>query len=192
LNNDTEVISEGWLSAMLEHAQRSEVGAVGCKLLYPDRTIQHAGVILGINYIDGKDSVAEHSPKYIPYANNGYFGKVNMIHNASAVTAACMLLRKDVFEEVDGFDENLAVAYNDVDLCLKIREKGYLIVYTPYSDLYHHESQSRGYDDTSEKKERFLKEIKYIRKKWGQIIDKGDPYYNPNLTLDKVDFSVRI
>jgi len=192
LNNDTEAISEGWLSAMLEHAQRIEVGAVGCKLLYPDRTIQHAGAILGINYTNGKENVAEHSPKYIPYNNFGYFGQVNMIHNVSVVTAACMMLRKEVFEEVGGFDENLAVAYNDVDLCLKIREKGYLIVYTPYAELYHYESKSRGYDDTSEKRERFLKEIKYIRKKWGEVIDKGDPYYNPNLTLDKVDFSIRI
>jgi GT2 family glycosyltransferase len=192
LNNDTEVISKEWLSAMLEHAQRKEVGVVGCKLLYPDKKVQHAGVILGINYIGEHSSIAEHSPKYIPYTNYGYFGKVGVIHNLSAVTAACMMLRKDVFEEVGGFDENLAVAYNDVDLCLKIREKGYLIVYTPYAELYHHESKSRGYDNTSEKRERFLKEIEYIRKKWGQVIDKGDPYYNPNLTLDKVDFSIRI
>lgn len=192
LNNDTEVILKEWLSAMLEHAQRSEVGAVGCKLLYPDKTIQHAGVILGINYLDGENIIAEHSPKYIPYNNHGYFGKAGVIHDLSAVTAACMMLRKDVFEEVGGFDENLAIAYNDVDLCLKIREKGYLIVYTPYAELYHHESQSRGHDDTLEKRERFLKEIKYIRKKWGQVIDKGDPYYNPNLTLDRVDFSIRI
>ena len=115
-----------------------------------------------------------------------------MIHNLSAVTAACMMLRKEVFEEVGGFDENLAVAYNDVDLCLKIRERGYLIVYTPYAELYHHESPSRGYDDTVEKRERFLKEIEYIRKKWGLVIDKGDPYYNPNLARDRVDFSIRI
>ena len=192
LNNDTEVISKEWLSAMLEHAQRSEVGAVGCKLLYPDKTVQHAGVILGINYLDGENIIAEHSPKYIPYNNHGYFEKVGVIHNLSAVTAACMMLRKDVFEEVGGFDENLAVAYNDVELCLKIREKGYLIVYTPYAELYHYESQSRGYDDTPEKMERFLKEIKYIREKWGEVIDKGDPYYNPNLTLDRVDFSIRV
>ncbi len=192
LNNDTEVILKEWLSAMLEHAQRNEVGAVGCKLLYPDKTIQHAGVILGINYLDGENIVAEHSPKYIPYNNHGYFGKACVIHNLSAVTAACMMLRKDVFEEVGGFDENLAIAYNDVDLCLKIREKGYLIVYTPYAQLYHYESQSSGYDGTEDKKERFLKEIKYIRKRWGEVIDKGDPYYNPNLTSDRVDFSIRI
>jgi GT2 family glycosyltransferase len=192
LNNDTEVISKEWLSAMLEQVQRKEVGAVGCKLLYPDKTLQHAGVILGINYIGEHLPIAEHSPKYIPQNNQGYFGTVGVIHNLSAITAACMMLRKEVFEEVGGFDENLAVAYNDVDLCLKIRENGYLIVYTPYSELYHHESQSRGYDDTLEKRERFLKEIEYIRKKWGSVIDKGDPYYNPNLALDRVDFSIRI
>ena len=192
LNDDTEVISEDWLSAMLEHVQRKEVGAVGCKLLYPDKSLQHAGVVLGINYIGEHSPIAEHSPKYIPYTNQGYFGKVGIIRNISAVTAACMMMRKEVFEEVNGFDENLAVAYNDVDLCLKIREHRYLIVYTPYAELYHHESQSRGYDDTSEKRERFLKEIEYIRKKWGPVIDKGDPYYNPNLALDRVDFSIRI
>ena len=192
LNNDTEVISKEWLSAMLEHAQRNEVGAVGCKLLYPDKTLQHAGIILGINDTNGNDIVAGHSPKYISYTNNGYFGKVNMIHNLSAVTSACMMLRKDLFEEVGGFDENLAITFNDVDLCLKIRDKGYLIVYTPYAELYHHESKSMGYDDTPEKMERFLKEIQYIRDKWGEVIDKGDSYYNPNLTLDKVDFSIRV
>jgi GT2 family glycosyltransferase len=192
LNNDTEVISKEWLSAMLEHAQRSEVGAVGCKLLYPDKTLQHAGVILGINNTNSNNIVACHSPKYISYINNGYFGKVNMIHNLSAVTSACMMLRKDLFEEVGGFDENLAITFNDVDLCLKIRDKGYLIVYTPYAELYHHESKSMGYDDAPEKMELHLKDIKYIREKWGKVIDRGDPYYNPNLTVDGVDFSIRI
>lgn len=186
LNNDTEVISDEWLSAMLEHSQRKEVGAVGGMLLYPNGTIQHAGVIIGLG------GVAGHSHKYIPKDNPGYMLRPHLVHNLSAVTAACMMLRKDVFEEVGGFDENLAVAFNDVDLCLKIREKGYLIVYTPYAELYHHESLSRGYEDNPEKQKRFLKEVKYIREKWKQVINKGDPYYNPNLTLEREDFSIRI
>ena len=192
LNNDTEIITNGWITAMLEHAQRSEVGAVGCKLLYPNKTIQHAGVILGITGTPGEKGVAGHSHKHLSTNSNGYIGRVNTIHNVSAVTAACIMLRKDVFEEVGGFDENLAVAFNDVDLCLKIREHGYLIVYTPYAELYHHESFSRGYENTPEKQDRFSKEVKYIREKWGAVIDKGDPYYNPNLTLEREDFEIKI
>ena len=192
LNNDTEVISEEWLTAMLEHVQRKEIGAVGAKLLYPNNTIQHAGVILGITGTPGKKGVAGHSHKYLPNTEHGYFFRPHLIQNLSAVTAACMMLRKAVFEEVGGFDENLSVAFNDVDLCLRIREKGYLIVYTPYAILYHHESLSRGYEDNPEKQTRFLKEVGYIREKWGHIIDKGDPYYNPNLTLEKEDFSIKL
>jgi len=191
LNNDTEVISQEWLSSMLEHAQRREVGAVGCRLLYPNNTIQHAGVILGIRGTPSQPGVAGHSHKHLPDAVRGYFGRPHIIHNLSAVTAACMMVRKDVFEEVGGFDEKLTIAFNDVDLCLKIREKVYLIVYTPYAVLYHHESLSRGYEDTHEKQKRFLKEVQYIRKKWDKIIDKGDPYYNKNLTLDHEDFRIK-
>jgi GT2 family glycosyltransferase len=190
LNNDTEVISNEWLSAMLEHAQRKDVGAVGAKLIYSNNTIQHAGLIVGIV---GNPPVAGHGHRHFPRNDNGYFGRANIINNVSAVSAACMMLRKEVFEEVGGFDEeNLAVAFNDVDLCLKIREKGYLIVYTPYAELYHHESLSRGYEDTPEKQERFQKEVAFMRRKWGRVIDEGDPYYNPNLTLEKEDFSIRI
>jgi len=192
LNNDTEVISEEWLEAMLEHAQRKQVGAVGAKLLYPDNTIQHAGVILGITGTPGQKGVAGHSHKYVSDTEYGYFLRPHLTQDLSAVTAACMMMRKQVFKEVGGFNVNLAVAFNDVDLCLKIREKGYLIVYTPYAKLYHHESLSRGYEDTPEKQARFLKEIEYVRKKWGHVIDKGDPYYNPNLTLEKEDFSIKI
>ena len=187
LNNDTEVISEEWLTAMLEHAEREEVGAVGAKLLFPNGKIQHCGIILGL----GRHRVAGH-PYYKYPDHNGYFGVVNEIRNYSAVTAACMMLRKAVFEEVCGFDENLSVAFNDVDLCLRIREKGYLIVYTPYAKLYRHESLSRGYEDNLEKQTRFLKEVGYIREKWGRVIDKGDPCYNPNLTLEKEDFSIKL
>lgn len=192
LNNDTVVIHADWLSAMLEHAQRKEVGAVGCKLLYPNGTIQHAGIILGISGMRGKPGVAGHSHKHIHNFTRGYFGRPHVIHDLSAVTAACVIIRKEVFDEVGGFDENLGVAFNDVDLCLKIREKGYLVVYTPYSELYHFESVSRGYENTMGKEERFMKEYKYIREKWGMIIDKGDPYYNPNLTLEREDFKIKI
>jgi len=190
LNNDTEVITPEWLSAMLEHAQRREVGAVGAKLLYPNNTIQHAGVILGLGA--GPSRVAGHSHKYLPNSFPGYYYRPHIIQNLSAVTAACMLTKKSLFEEVGGFDEvNLPIAFNDVDYCLKLREKGFLIVYTPYAVLYHHESLSRGYEDTPEKQERFLKEVKYMREKWGSILD-NDPYYNPNLTGDREDFSIRM
>lgn len=192
LNNDTEVISQECLSAMLEHAQRKEVGAVGCKLLYPDNTIQHAGIILGISGKPGVPGVAGHAHKHLSDNDRGYFRRSHVIHNVSAVTAACIMIRRDVFEEVMGFDENLVIAFNDVDLCIRIRDKGYHIVYTPYSKLYHHESFSRGYEDTPEKIERFSKEFKYMREKWGKLIDKGDPYYNTNLSLEHEDFRIRI
>jgi glycosyltransferase involved in cell wall biosynthesis/SAM-dependent methyltransferase len=192
LNNDTEVISGEWLSAMLEHAQRGYVGAVGAKLLYPNNLIQHAGVILGITGNPGQKGVAGHSHRYLPSDSTGYFLRSQIIGNYSAVTAACLIMRKEVFKEIGGFNEELAFAFNDVDLCLRIRSKGYLIVYTPYSLLYHHESLSRGYEDTPEKQARFSREVTLIREKWGTIIDKGDPYYNPNLTLNREDVSIRL
>jgi GT2 family glycosyltransferase/SAM-dependent methyltransferase len=189
LNNDTEVISKDWLSAMVEHAQREGVGAVGAKLLYPNNTVQHAGVILGII---GNPPIGGHSHRYFPGTHGGYCGRAAIIQNTSAVTAACLLMKKETFERIGGFEENLAVAFNDVDLCLKIREEGYVIVFTPYAQLYHHESLSRGYEDTPEKKRRFIEEVQFVREKWGDIIDKGDPYYNPNLTRDKEDFSIKL
>lgn len=179
LNNDTEVISPGWMTSMLEHSMREEVGAVGAKLVYPDNTIQHAGTILGLG------GVAAHSHKNFSVNSNGYFGSLNTIRNYSAVTAACMMTRKRVFEEVGGFNEkDLPVAFNDVDLCLRMREKGYLIVYTPYAVLYHYESKSRGYDLNPN-------EILFMKNKWNKILP-SDPYYNPNLTLDSEDFRIDI
>jgi len=187
LNNDTEVITSEWLSAMLEHAQRKEVGAVGAKLLFPDGKIHHCGIILGLGFHRVSGNIYYRFPDH-----HGYFGIINMVRNYSAVTAACMLTKKSLFEEVGGFDEvNLPVAFNDVDYCLKLREKGYLIVYTPYAVLYHYESLSRGYEDTPEKQARFLREVRYMRKKWGHILD-NDPYYNPNLMRDREDFSIRV
>ncbi|MBD3413417.1 MAG: glycosyltransferase [Candidatus Aminicenantes bacterium] len=178
LNNDTQVISQGWLSAMLEHSQRQEVGAVGAKLVYPDDTIQHAGTIIGLG------GVAAHSHKKFPLSHNGYFGSLNVIRNYSAVTAACMMLRKKVFEEAGGFDEvNLPVGFNDVDLCLEMRNRGYLIVYTPYAALYHYETQSRS---------QYLNpdEVEFMKKKWGEQLA-ADPYYNPNLSTDSEDFQIK-
>lgn len=179
LNNDIEVISKGWLTSMLEHSTREEVGVVGAKLIFPNNTIQHAGTVLGLG------GVAGHSHKHFPAESNGYFGALNTIRNYSAVTAACLMTRKKLFEEVDRFDEiHLSVAFNDVDLCLKIREKGHLIVYTPYAALYHYESTSRGYDLNPD-------EIIYMKNRWGQILF-SDPYYNPNLTFDSEDFGIKI
>lgn len=183
LNNDTEVVTPDWIETMLEHAQRPEVGAVGCKLLYSDNTIQHAGVILGLSP-DPRNKVAGHIFIKHPGNNPGYFGLIDTIRNYSAVTAAAMMIRKDTFLKVGCFDENLAVSYNDVDLCLKIREKGFLIVYTPYAEVLHHESKSRG-GNLNER------EVDYMLKKWGNVLKK-DPYYNPNLSLRSVYCEVDI
>lgn len=181
LNNDTEVITPGWLSAMMEHMTRKEVGAVGAKLIYYDHTIQHAGVIIGITNICG------HAFRRFPADHPGYFGQLQAVRNCSAVTGACMLVKKAIFQAVGGFDQkNLPISFNDVDLCLKILEKGYLIVWTPYALLYHHEYASRGDDrdlqgSSRKKYQRVIAELDFFEKKWGRYID-NDPYYNPNLT----------
>jgi GT2 family glycosyltransferase/2-polyprenyl-3-methyl-5-hydroxy-6-metoxy-1,4-benzoquinol methylase len=188
LNNDTEVISGEWLSAMLEFAQRDDVGAVGAKLYYPDDTIQHGGVIIGL----GGLGIADHSHRHMPGSSPGDMGRLKVIQNLSAVTAACMMVRKKVFEEVKEFDERLSHDFNDVDLCLKIREKGYLIVFTPYAELYHYEMKSRGSEARHKRYARALKDAEFIRNKWKHIYEEGDPYYNPNLRLDREDFSIRL
>jgi glycosyltransferase involved in cell wall biosynthesis len=186
LNNDVEVINKNWLEEMIMYVQRKDVGAVGAKLYYPDGKIQHAGVILGLGGIAG------HSHKYYPKLSNGYVGRLKIIQNLSAVTGACLMMRKEVFNEVGGFDEEYSLAFSDLDICLKVRKRGYLIVWTPYAELYHYESKTHGFEDTPEKQERFNKEIELFRKKWGYILENGDPYYNPNLTLDRDDFSYAI
>ena len=186
MNNDTEVISPNWIESMLEFAQRKDVGVVGALLYYPNNTIQHAGTIVGIG------GVAAHPHKHFAKKSMGYFGRIKIIQNMSAVTAACMMTKKSIFKEVNGFDENLSHAFNDVDYCLKIREIGYLVVYTPYAELYHYESLSRGYEDSPAKKERFRNEIEYFQARWKGFLNKGDPYYNPNLTIESEDFSIRI
>jgi len=195
LNNDTEIISGEWLSAMLEHTQREGIGAAGAKLLYPNNTLQHAGIIAGLGRIremEGNPSVAGHAHRHLPASLCGYFGRACSVTNVSGVTAACLMIPRDIFNEIGGFDENLAVAFNDVDLCMKILDRGYRIVYTPYAQLYHHEYVSRGYADSPEKRARFYGEVRYIRKKWGSIIDRGDPYYSPNLTPIYEDYSIRV
>ncbi|MBW1698264.1 MAG: glycosyltransferase [Deltaproteobacteria bacterium] len=184
LNNDTEIITPDWIEAMLEHAQRQEVGCVGALLYYPDDTVQHGGVIIG------PGGVAGHSHLHWRRDSYGYIGRLKVVNNLSAVTAACMMIRRSVFHEVGGFDENITHAFNDIDLCLKIREKGYRVIYTPYAELYHHESLSRGYEDTPEKQERFNREVEYMKKRWGEVIRSGDPYYNPNFSLEADTFLI--
>ncbi len=185
LNNDTEVISSDWIEQMLMFAQRPDVGAVGAMLYYPDNTVQHAGVILGIGGIAG------HAHKYLSRGDFGYMARMTYAQNLSAVTGACMMLRRDVWKVVKGMDPSFAVAFNDIDLCIRIRKAGYLIVWTPYAELYHYESKSRGKDNEEVHTARFVSEVSLFQKKWADVLRHGDPYYNPNLTLDKEDFSPR-
>lgn len=185
VNNDIEVINEGWLTEMASHALRPEIGCVGAKLYYPNDTIQHAGVILGIG------GVAGHSHKYFHKSEPGYFTRLHLVQNLSAVTAACLLVRKSVFEEVGGLNEqDLTVAFNDVDFCLKVHTAGYRNLFTPWAELYHHESISRGEEDTPEKVARFNKESEYMKEKWEKLLT-NDTAYNPNLSISHENFSLR-
>ena len=185
VNNDIEPINDDWLSEMVRQACREEIGCVGAKLYYPNGSIQHGGVILGLG------GVAGHAHRFFPGAHAGYRYRLNLTQNLSAVTAACLLVRKAVFEQVGGLnEEHLTVAYNDVDLCLKVREAGYRNLWTPHAELYHHESVSRGVDDNPRKQARAQREVDYMRRTWGPQLD-SDPAYNPNLTLAYEDFSLR-
>ncbi len=184
LNNDTEIVEGRWLGEMVSHAVRPEIGAVGAKLLYPNDTIQHGGVILGIGGFAG------HAHKGLPRDSPGYVCRATVTQNMSAVTAACLVVEKKLFDAVGGLDEKrFAVACNDVDLCLRLREAGYRNVWTPFAVLYHHESASRGYEDTPEKKARFEKEVSAFREAWGDLMQ-NDPAYSPNLTLQTEDFAL--
>lgn len=185
LNNDVEVIAPDWLQEMLMYSQRSDVGAVGVKLYYPDHTIQHAGIGIGLLTLAG------HYHRHFDGNHPGYMGRLVYAQNVSAVTAACMMLPRHVFEEVKGLDETFEVAFNDVDLCMRVRKAGYLIVFTPFAELYHYESKSRGLEDTPEKRERFVGEVTRFQTRWAKELQEGDPYYNPNFSLNKEDFSVR-
>lgn len=185
LNNDTELLTPDWLEEMIMFAQREDIGAVGVELFYPDKTIQHAGIIIGIG------GVAGHIFKNIPYNMHGYFSKDAMIQNLSAVTAACIMTKKSIYDEVNYMDEKFKVAFNDVDFCLKIRETGKLVVYNPYVQFIHYESKSRGFEDTPEKQARFRSEVDRFQKKWKSILQKGDPYYNINLRLDNDQCAIK-
>jgi GT2 family glycosyltransferase len=186
INNDIEVISPDWLSEMVSHALRPEVGAVGAKLLYLNSTVQNAGDILGV----GIGHIAGHAHKDLPRDEHGYFGRANLIQSFSAVTAACLVIRKSTYESLGGLNEvDLQIVYNDVDFCIRLRNAGYRNIWTPYAELYHHESATRGYEDTPEKKARFKREIAYMQSQWGDALQ-NDPAYSPNLTIHKGDFSL--
>jgi GT2 family glycosyltransferase len=183
LNNDLEIMEPGWLTTMVAQALRPEVGAVGARLLYPDGTVQHGGVILGIG------GVANHAHRNFPGTEPGYFGRLQLVQDFSAVTAACLLVRRDVYLRAGGLDESIAVAFNDVDFCLRLRKAGLRCVYTPDATLVHHESRSRGKDDSPEKRARFAREVETIMARWGEVL-RSDPAYNPNLTLESEDFAL--
>ena len=186
LNNDTEVISEDWIEELLMYAQRDDVAVVGGKLFYEDDTIQHAGIVIGL----GSDRAAGHVHYGCDKENVGYMGRLFFAQNMSAVTGACMMVKKSIYDDLGGLDEEFSVAFNDVDFCLKARQKGYLNIFTPYCEMYHYESKSRGFETTKSKKNRFKKEVKMFRTKWKDVIDAGDPYFNPNFSLDRPDFYI--
>jgi len=183
LNNDLEVLEGSWLEEMVSHAVRPEIGAVGARLLYPDRTIQHGGIVLGIG------GVAGHAHKYAASEAPGYFSRAQLVYNVSAVTAACLLIRHETFENVGGLDESFPIAFNDVDFCLRVRELGLRNLWTPFATLLHHESKTRGQEDTAGKRARFRGEMERMISRWGEVL-RNDPAYNPNLTLESEDFSL--
>lgn len=189
LNNDVEMLTQNWLESMLLQCRKEDVAACGVRLCYPDDTIQHAGIMVAIG--GHARGVASNMCVGLPHDAMGYMGRIQRRQSMSAVTAACMMMRRDVFEAVGGFTEELAVAFNDVDLCLKARRQGYRIVYEPAVEAYHYESKSRGQEDTGEKVRRFQQEIEYMRRTWNEIMREGDPYYNPNLTGYRSDYSLK-
>ena len=188
LNNDTQVITANWMEELLMYAQREDVGAVGAKLYYADNTIQHAGVILGL----GAHRTAGHCHYKQARQNLGYMGRLCYAQNLSAVTGACLMVKKSLYDELGGLDESFEISLNDVDFCLRLREKGLLNVFTPFAELYHFESISRGLDDQGEKAQRYNRESEHFREKWKAVLEAGDPYYNPNFSLDKSDFSLKV
>ncbi|MGE5213349.1 MAG: glycosyltransferase family 2 protein, partial [Nitrospirota bacterium] len=183
LNNDVEVLHPDWLSEMVSRAVQPRVAMVGARLWYPNGTIQHGGVILGAGGIAG------HAHAGLRPGDPGYFARAHLAQDVSAVTTACALVKRQAYLQVGGFDENLAVTFNDVDLCLRLREAGYRIVWTPYAELLHHESASRGFEDSTPKQVRFLAEVDYMKSKWGDRLQR-DPFYNPNLSLDENLFTL--
>ena len=188
LNNDTEVITPDWMEELLMYAMRKDVGVVGAKLYYPDKTIQHAGVVIGL----GAHRTAGHVHYRQKRENLGYMGRLCYAQDMTAVTGACLLVKKSLYEQVGGLDESFEISLNDVDFCLKLRKAGYLNVFTPFAELYHFESISRGLDDQGEKAKRYNEESERFRNKWKAELEAGDPYFNPNFSLDKSDFSLRV
>lgn len=188
LNNDTQVITVNWMEELLMYAQRPDVGAVGAKLYYENKTIQHAGVVLGL----GAHRTAGHSHYGQHRENLGYMGRLCYAQNVSAVTGACLMVKRMLFNRVGGLEESFAISLNDVDFCLKLREEGFLNVFTPFAELYHFESVSRGLDNQGEKAARYNEESERFRKKWQKVLEKGDPYYNLNFSLDRSDFALKI
>ena len=186
LNNDIEVISPGWIEEMLGTCQREDVGAVGARLYYPDDTIQHAGIVLGIGGIAGSMFVG------MSRGRGGYLHKAELMQDLSAVTAACMMMDRTVFDAAGGFEEKLSVAFNDVDLCLRVNRLGCYVVYDPYAELYHYESKTRGAEDTKGKVRRFQNEIEFMRTRWEKQLIQGDPFYNKNLSVAKWNYSLRL
>ncbi len=184
INDDVEAVNDGWLEEMVSHAVRPDIACVGAKLYYPDGRLQHAGVVLGIG------GVAGHSHKYLPGDSSGYFSRLRIVHNVAAVTGAALVVRKAVYQHVGGLDaQHLKVAFNDVDFCLKCLQAGYRNLWTPFAELVHHESKTRGEDTSPEKRARFQQECKIMRQRWGALLD-NDPYYNPNLSLNREDYSL--
>ena len=188
LNNDTQVITLDWIEELLMYAQREDVGAVGAKLYYEDKTIQHAGVVLGL----GAHRTAGHTHYRVSSNNLGYMGRLCYAQDVMAVTGACLMMRKSLFEELGGLDEGFAVSLNDVDLCIRAWKSGHVNVFTPFAELYHFESVSRGLDDKGEKAKRYDRESAAFREKWKDLLEKGDPYYNPNFSLDRSDFALKL
>ena len=188
LNNDTQVITVNWMEELLMYAQRPDVGAVGGKLYYGDKTIQHAGVVIGL----GAHRTAGHVHYRQKRENLGYMGRLCYAQDMTAVTGACLMVKKSLYEQAGGLDESFAISLNDVDFCLKLRKAGYLNVFTPFAELYHYESVSRGLDDHGEKAKRYDEESARFREKWKEELAAGDPYFNPNFSLDKPDFSLRV
>ena len=188
LNNDTEVITLDWMEELLMYAQREDVGAVGAKLYYPDKTVQHAGVVIGL----GAHRTAGHTHYRVSSNNLGYMGRLCYVQNMTAVTGACLMVKKKIYDELGGLDESFAVSLNDVDFCLRVRKAGYLNVFTPFAELYHYESASRGSDTEGERAARYNEESERFREKWRKELEEGDPYYNPNFSLDRSDFALKI
>ncbi len=187
LNNDTQVISINWMEELLMYAQRDDVGAVGAKLYYGDKTIQHAGIVIGL----GAHRTAGHTHYRVAQTNLGYMGRLCYAQDVTAVTGACLMIKKELYEELGGLDEDFAIALNDVDFCLRLREKGLLNIWNPYCELYHYESVSRGMDNQGEKARRYDRESALFREKWKKQLADGDPYYNPNFSLDRSDYALK-